>query len=628
MRHLVILFLILCATPAAANPDVMRVLHMLDYIGVDYPEFVRDGKVLDALEYEEQQNFAAAIIERLQTLPPQPAQADLLADAKALRAAIDRKASGSEIQRITGELAAAVGTAYPVPQAPRRPPDVAQAKALFDAQCTACHGTQGRGDGVLAAGQEPAPTNFHELARQQQRSVFGLYNVISNGVVDTAMPSFAALPETQRWALAFYVGQLVYSDAQRRRGAELIASGQYFGIPGLAGLSQAVPQQLAAEYGEDGVALMAYLRANPAAIIAPGGAAPLAKTQDLLEHSLRAYAAGQHRPAADAALAAYLDGYELQEAAVSTVDPRLNARIEGAMLNLRRAIDARAPAAEVAALGQAAHELLEKANERLEGASMNPVSSFVGSFIILAREGLEAILVLAALFAFLGKVERHDAKRYVHFGWILALACGVLTWVAATYFVSISGASREITEGISALLAAVVLLSVGLWMHNKSLSGQWQRYINQHMHKALNRGGLWGIAGLAFIATYREVFETVLFYQALWTQGDHPAILAGFAVAAVVLVVLTAIIVGASRRLPLQQFFSVSALLIVALAFVFTGQGVQALQEAGVLASDAVPFVSLPLLGIYPNLQGLLSQAAVVVLVYLAFGWNRRSSAA
>src|SRR3546814_1762119 len=116
---------------------------------------------------------------------------------------------------------------------------------------------------------------------------------------------------------------------------------------------------------------------------------------------------------------------------------------------------------------------------------------------------------------------------YVHAGWIGALAAGGMTWAIATYVIGISGASRELTEGFGSLIAAVVLLSVGIWMHGKAQADQWQRYIREKLSRALSRQSAWFLFGLAFIVVYREVFETILFYAALWTQGNGGGRVAG-----------------------------------------------------------------------------------------------------
>src|SRR3546814_5169125 len=105
--------------------------------------------------------------------------------------------------------------------------------------------------------------------------------------------------------------------------------------------------------------------------------------------------------------------------------------------------------------------------------------------------------------------------------WIGALAAGGMTWAIATYVIGISGASRELTEGFGSLIAAVVLLSVGIWMHGKAQADQWQRYIREKLSRALSRQSAWFLFGLAFIVVYREVFEPILFYASLWPKGNR-----------------------------------------------------------------------------------------------------------
>jgi len=239
------------------------------------------------------------------------------------------------------------------------------------------------------------------------------------------------------------------------------------------------------------------------------------------------------------------------------------------------------------------------------------------------REGLEAILLLAVVVAFLIKTDRRYALKYIHIGWVTALLLGIATWVAAAYVVDISGASREVTEGVTALLAAAILLYVGLWLHNKLQARRWKEFIETKVQGAFEGGTLWGIALVAFIAVYREVFETVLFYQALWLQtgnGGQSMVVLGFVVAAVVLVVLSWLIFRFSVRLPLRLFFAINSVLLYALAVVFAGKGIAALQEAGKLPVTRIEFPTIDLLGIYPNLQALglqvtLILAAVAVLV-------------
>src|SRR5690606_13761134 len=157
-----------------------------------------------------------------------------------------------------------------------------------------------------------------------------------------------------------------------------------------------------------------------------------------------------------------------------------------------------------------------------------------------------------------------------------------------------SGATRELTEGITALVAAGVLFYVGFWMHSKLNARRWQAFIEESVRAALNRRSLWALAGIAFVAAYREVFETVLFFQALWVQSGSPvtsrAVLGGFAAGAALIVAIAWAVFRFGVRLPLRQFFAVSAAVMITLAVIFTGKGMAALQEAGKLPLDPVDF--------------------------------------
>jgi high-affinity iron transporter len=251
--------------------------------------------------------------------------------------------------------------------------------------------------------------------------------------------------------------------------------------------------------------------------------------------------------------------------------------------------------------------------------------------IILLREGLEAVLVLAAIFAFLGKAGRPDAKRYVHAGWIGALVLGALTWLVSSEVISISGANREVTEGVTALIASAMLLYVGFWLHDKAHADAWQKFINTQVGGALSKGTVWTLATVSFLAVYREIFETVLFYEALASQAGpegHGALLGGVATGAIALAAVTWAILRWSVRLPLGPFFKGSALLLAFLAVVFTGQGIAALQEASWIGVHPLGSLRIPMLGVFPTIQTLAGQVAVAAVIVLGLWWTRRAGAA
>ncbi|HET8746536.1 MAG TPA: FTR1 family protein [Ramlibacter sp.] len=611
----------------ASDEKAQTVIHMLDYVSVDYPEAVQDGKVADEAEYQEQREFVTRALALIEQLPANPGQAGLLTKTRELLARVDAKAAGDEVAQQARSVIAELVRAYQLATAPRQAPDLRKAQAIFQAQCVACHGAEGRGDGPAAKGMDPAPSNFHDDARMRQRSLYGLYNTITLGLAGTPMRAFTELPEADRWALAFLAGSLRATPATLRQGEALWQEGK--GKEQLGSLRALVTQSpgaLAQQGGAELDAVRAYLTAHPEALEA-GRPAPLAFTRAKLDEALAAYRNGDAAGARQLAISAYLEGFELVEASLDNLDAPLRTETERQMMALRSAIDAGAPADAVAAQVARTEALLDRAAERLSGDALSTEAAFVSSLLILLREGLEAILVLAAIAAFVVKTGRRDALPYIHAGWIGAVLLGVATWVVASYLWEITGADRELTEGVSALLAAAMLLYVGFWLHKRSYAQAWQAFIREHVTAALGKKTLWAMAGISFLAVYRELFEIVLFYQTLWAQAGpqgHSAVLAGIAAAAVLLAGLAWFILRYSVRLPIGPFFTATSVLLVVMAVVFVGNGVAALQEAGVLSSTPAHFISVPLLGIHPNEQGLIAQALVLVLIALAVLASRR----
>jgi high-affinity iron transporter len=304
---------------------------------------------------------------------------------------------------------------------------------------------------------------------------------------------------------------------------------------------------------------------------------------------------------------------------------------EREMIELRAAMERGEPAQAVAGRAERVDRLLAAAEERLGAGGLSAASAFTASLIILLREGLEAILVLAAIIAFVAKTGRRDALPWVHTGWILALVLGIATWVVATFVVDISGADRELTEGVTALGAAAMLLYVGYWLHAKSYAQAWTRFIRDQVGQALAKGTLWTMAAVSFLAVYREMFEIVLFYQALWAQAGDPGrvpVLGGAAVAAVLLGGIGLAIFKYSVRLPIGPFFNLMSALLALLALAFTGHGIAALQEAGVVGATRLEFDPVPLLGIYPSVEAIGAQIVALGLIVLSLWAARRSAAA
>ncbi|MGC4097082.1 MAG: cytochrome c/FTR1 family iron permease [Nitrospira sp.] len=611
------------------DENAQTIVHMLDYIGVDYPQFVQDGKVINAEEYAEQREFALQAVTLLEKLPSTIEQPALVQQARGLLTRIEAKATGSEISTLADQLRVGVIRAWKLNVAPGQLPDLQHGATLFAQHCTACHGTQGRGDGPLAKSLDPAPSDLHDETRMRQRSIYGLYNTITLGVRNTPMRAFTELSEADRWALAFFAASL-------RTNADIVTKGEVLWkqregtttFESVHALVTKTPSQLAPA-GSDLDAVRAYLTQHPYALQAVAQK-PLALSRTKLDQTVEAYAQGDRDGAQRLAIAAYLEGFEPIESALNNVDASLRTETEYEMKALRTAIDGGKPSEAVTAQVVKIKALLDRADAALSDGNFSPNTAFVSSLLILLREGLESILVISAIMAFVVKTGRHDASPYVHVGWIGAVVLGGITWAVTRYVLSISGANRELTEGITALLAAAMLLYVGWWLHSRSNAQAWNRFIREQLNTALSKRTLWAMAGVSFLVVYRELFEVILFYETLWAQAGaagHGAVLWGIAAAAVLLLLIGGLILRYSVRLPIGPFFSFASILLALMAVIFVGNGIAALQEAGVLATTTVRFVSLPLLGIHPTMQSLMLQALTLALIAGGLWSNRTKEA-
>jgi len=622
MRVAVYLFLALMFFARPLLADTQQLLQLIDYVGVDYSSAVTDGQISNQVEYDEMLDFSTGIMQQLADLPEHSVKNGLIADAQRLTQMVEQKVSADKIRKLTANMHKQIIDAYQIIVVPRKPPNLIKARQLYSQQCASCHGADGFGDGPAAAGMEPPPINFHDVERYQQRTLYGLHSTITQGVSDTAMKAYDTLSDGDRWSLAFYIGSLAEAEADIDIHRVDVEENPLFN---LGKLTTTTPAQAKELYGEKGARLMSYLRHHPEVFY--DDASNLEYAQQRLVDVLAAYKNNEHKKAYRYAVEAYLEGFELVEQNINALDKPLRLEIEAAMTELRNKIRHGESAGVIESEIALISNKLAIADELLDSTSLSGSAAYASAFFILLREGLEALLIVAALSAFLVRTKRQDGLLYIHIGWVSALVLGFFTWWASTSLVSISGASREITEGVAAIVATLVLLYVGFWMHDKTSAAKWKKFIDDSMHKALTSGTLWTLTGLSFIAVYREAFETILFYQALWAQTGETGqtmALSGFLSAVGVLAVVGWLIMRYSVRLPLRQFFSITGGLMFVLAIIFAGKGIAALQEAGIIIYSPVNFIRIDILGIYPNLQGLLVQTALIVVAVIL--WNKKSS--
>lgn len=238
--------------------------------------------------------------------------------------------------------------------------------------------------------------------------------------------------------------------------------------------------------------------------------------------------------------------------------------------------------------------------------------------VILLREGLEAILVVAALLAFAGRADNRTARAYIWSGAGAGLVLSGILAVLLTYAISqaSSGGTRELTEGITGLVAVVMMLTVGAWLHGKSSTKAWNEYMAKQVSGALARGSLWSLFALAGLAILREGAETAIFYIGMAPAIDNWQLVLGIGAAAVILTVVGYCIIRFSAKLPVGPFFFTAALLIYYLVLRFLGESLHALQIAGKLPAHPEPALpSLGWLGFYPTWETFVPQ--LLLLIYI-----------
>ena len=318
--------------------------------------------------------------------------------------------------------------------------------------------------------------------------------------------------------------------------------------------------------------------------------------------------------------------FEQVEATVRAKNPDVAAEVEAAFAALRgSAGSGAATPAELKPIESRLAVSLEKA-ERVLGDDLSPVNLFVQSFVILLREGLEAILIVGALMTFLSRMGAAHRKREINLGVGAAVVASILTAFALETIFVLSPASREGLEGATMLVATGVLFYVSYWLLSKMEVVKWNHFVKSKVEDALTGGSALALASAAFLAVYREGFETVLFYKALFvsaTASGAMPVAAGILAGGLILVVVYIAIDRFGVRLPLKPFFAVTSAFLYYMAFVFAGKGVAELQEGGTIGTTVATWAPrIPALGIYPTAESLAAQGLLVLLAIAALVWT------
>ena len=260
------------------------------------------------------------------------------------------------------------------------------------------------------------------------------------------------------------------------------------------------------------------------------------------------------------------------------------------------------------------------------------VATFIACFTIILREGFEAILVVGAIIAYLVKTtekseeERKKQLRPVYAGSIAGIILSFISAWLLNLLKLANSASQEVIEGVTALIAVVVLFYVSNWMVSKSEAEAWDAYIKSKVGDASKKGSVFALAFTAFLAVYREGAEVILFYQPLIAGNNKNMVWIGFIVGCVCLVFVYLAIRVLSVRLPLKPFFLATSILMAIMCIAFLGGGIKELIEGDVIRMTSPAWVAwipsnsvLEVLGIYPCVQTIVPQIILTIITIITF---------
>jgi high-affinity iron transporter len=353
-------------------------------------------------------------------------------------------------------------------------------------------------------------------------------------------------------------------------------------------------------------------------------------SRDMVERSVELYRDGKRDDAFEAARNAYLDHFEFVEIPLRVRDEGLTLALEEDYADLRNSMKEGASPGRVEESAAELRAGLDRVERELRSpGAAAPLIALMMSFVLLFREGLEAVLVVAAILGYLEASRNGRYRGSVLKGVGAGVLATVATFAAVTLLLDLAPVQRELLEAVTMLVAIAVLFYVSFWLIARLEHRRWMEFVKARVWAAAATGATLALAGVGFTAVYREGFEIVLLYQALFdmTTGLTAWVALGAALAAGVLAAVGVAIFKLGRRLPVRTFLALAVVLVMAMSVAFVGNAVRELQQATVLpltfleGVPRLPIFLADLTGWHPTLESLLAQAALTAVYVAGAAW-------
>lgn len=566
---------------------IKKMAMMLAIVSKEYELAVKDGQVINDVEYEESQAFLEMVREKFSSISSQfknPVDAEKIKNQLAeLKSGIQQKLEVKKMKILSSSIQNSILDEFgiKIKKSPKKAISLKAGEDIYKQNCVGCHGPTGQGDGPKAAELDPKPAVLADpqITGNANSTPYDNFEVINVGIANTAMIAWAdVLSEEDIWNVAYYIRTFSNKEVK---------------LP-----------VIQTALSEDEIKGSIH--------------ETVAKIRELIKVTLNNYETVKTEAAADAAFDAYLV-YETIESALIAKQKDLGLRLQANFGRLRGEIKRNAPKEELDIVAKKIELDLDLAigvfTKKEEGKGI-----FIQSFSIIVREGFETILILSALITFLIKSRNEKQVKIIYMGAAIGMLASFLTAYIIHEILNISSANQEILEGTIMLIAAAMLFYISYWLISKIGAEKFQKFVAGKMQEAVKTGSVITLGTLAFLSVYREGFETVLFYEALYTYSGNATggILPGFVVGCIFLFGVFYFINKMGAKIPINWFFGLTGIFLYLMAFTFTGKGLHAIQVGGGLTLTAIDFVpEIHWLGLYPTLETSIGQGVILAALVL-----------